>query len=134
MAVHMADVPLPLLVLRESAVEHNVRVMQEWCEAHQVSLAPHGKTTMAPAVIRRQLDAGAWAMTAATVQQLAVMHELGAPRVLLANQVVGAPEIAFLERERAGGLEVLCLVDSPAGVAVLDAAVSAPLPVLVELG
>ena len=114
MAVHMTDVPLPLLVLRESAVEHNVRLMQAWCEAHQVSLAPHGKTSMAPALIRRQLDAGAWAMTAATVPQLAVMRDAGARRVVLANELVGAPEIALLERERAE-LEVLCLVDSVAG-------------------
>ena len=121
-------------MLRERALAHNVRAMQAWCEARGLSLAPHGKTTMAPALIRRQLDAGAWAMTAATVQQLAVMRELGAPRVLLANQVVGAPEVAFLERERAGGLEVLCLVDSLDGVAALDAGVAAALPVLVELG
>jgi D-serine dehydratase len=130
---HMRDVPLPLLVLRESALAHNLHLMQGWCDENRLSLAPHGKTTMAPALIRRQLDAGAWAITAATVQQLAVMRELGAPRVLLANQVVGAPEIAWLERERAG-VEVLCLVDSLAGVAALDAGVRAPLAVLVELG
>jgi D-serine dehydratase len=130
---YMRDVPLPLLVLRESALAHNLRLMQGWCAERGLSLAPHGKTTMAPALIRRQLDAGAWAITAATVQQLAVMRELGAPRVLLANQVVGAPEIAWLERERAG-VEVLCLVDSLEGVAALDAGVSRPLGVLVELG
>jgi D-serine dehydratase len=131
---HLRDVPLPLLVLRESALAHNVRLMQAWCEARGLSLAPHGKTTMAPALIRRQLDAGAWAITAATVQQVAVIRELGAPRALLANQVVGAPEIAWLERERAG-VEVLCLVDSPEGVAALDGGVTGePLPVLVELG
>jgi D-serine dehydratase len=131
--LHLCDAPLPLLVLRESALAHNLRIMQGWCAQRGLSLAPHGKTSMAPALIRRQLDAGAWAVTAATVQQLAVMRELGAPRVLLANQVVGAPEVAWLERERAG-VEVLCLVDSAEGVAALDAGVSAPLPVLVELG
>ena len=134
MTEHMRDVPLPLLVLRESALAHNLRLMQAWCEENGLCLAPHGKTTMAPALIRRQLDAGAWAITAASVQQLAVMRELGAPRVLLANQVVGAPEIAWLERERAAGVEVLCLVDSLEGVAALDAGVKAPLPLLVELG
>src|SRR5215212_9532492 len=103
--------------------------MQDWCAQRGLALAPHGKTTMAPALIRRQLDAGAWAITLATVQQLAVVRELGAPRVLLANQVVGAPEIAWLERER-GDTEVLCLVDSLEGVAALDAGVSRPLPVL----
>jgi D-serine deaminase-like pyridoxal phosphate-dependent protein len=130
---HMRDVPLPLMILRESAVAHNERLMQDWCEAHQVSLAPHGKTSMAPDLIRRQLGAGAWAMTAATVQQLAVMREAGARRLLLANELVGAPEIALLERER-GDAEVLVLVDSLAGVAALSAGVTRPLGVLVELG
>src|SRR5919112_855875 len=76
-------------------------VMQRWCERHGVALAPHGKTSMAPQLIARQLDAGAWGMTAATVQQVAVMRAAGARRVILANELVGAAEIAWLERERA---------------------------------
>ena len=90
----LSDVPLPQLVLRESALTHNLRAMQAWCDGHDVSLAPHGKTSMAPALIERQLAAGAWGMTAATVPQLAVMRDAGARRVVLANQLVGAPEIA----------------------------------------
>ena len=78
-------------------------------------------------------------MTAATVQQAAVMRAAGARRVIVANQLVGAAEIAWLERERAAGLEAFCLVDSPAGVARLDAGLAAagaarPLAVLIELG
>jgi D-serine deaminase-like pyridoxal phosphate-dependent protein len=129
----LADLPLPLLVLRESALAHNLQVMHGWCAARGLSLAPHGKTTMAPQLIRRQLDAGAWGMTAATVQQLAVMRAAGARRVILANQVVGTPEIAALDRER-DGIEVLTLVDSVEGVAALDAGVRSPLRVLIELG
>jgi D-serine deaminase-like pyridoxal phosphate-dependent protein len=127
------DLPLPALLLRESAVVHNMRVMQRFCDERGLSLAPHGKTTMAPELIRRQLEAGAWAMTAATVPQLAVMRAAGARRVIVANQLVGAPEIAWLERERAD-VEVLCLVDSLEGVAALDAGVQRPLSVLIEVG
>jgi D-serine dehydratase len=129
----LRDLPLPLLVLRESAVAHNLRLMADWCAQRGLSLAPHGKTTMAPALIRRQLDAGAWAMTAATVPQLAVMRDAGARRVILANELVGAPEVAWLERERAE-LDVLTLVDSPEGVAGLSAGVKRPLGVLIEVG
>src|SRR6266540_888859 len=53
----------PLLALRASALEHNVRTMAEFCEARRVSLAPHGKTTMAPQIFTRQLVAGAWGIT-----------------------------------------------------------------------
>lgn len=119
---------LPQLVLREPALDHNIALMQRWCDERGVSLAPHGKTTMAPEIIRRQVAAGAWAMTAATVQQIPVMREAGARRILLANEVVGAPEIARLDPD------VLCLVDSLAGVAALDAGAPGRLGVLVELG
>src|SRR5215207_8545181 len=145
------DLPLPLLVLRARALEQNLRAMHGWCAERGLSLAPHGKTAMAPQLIRRQLDAGAWGMTAATVQQLAVMRAAGARRVIVANEVVGAAEIAALARERATGCDVYCLVDSVAGVRQLDAglvasgaaasgevvtgdAASEPLGVLVELG
>jgi D-serine deaminase-like pyridoxal phosphate-dependent protein len=129
----LAEIPLPVLVLRESAVAHNLALMQRWCDERGVSLAPHGKTTMAPALIRRQLEAGAWGMTAATVPQLAVMREAGAQRVILANELVGAPEIAWFERERAD-IEAYCLVDSVDGVRALAAGVERPLGVLIELG
>ncbi|MEA2227125.1 MAG: hypothetical protein QOF04_755 [Solirubrobacteraceae bacterium] len=135
------DLPLPLLVLRERALAHNLDVMHGWCARHGVALAPHGKTSMAPQLIRRQLDAGAWGMTAATVQQVAVMRAAGARRVILANELAGAAEIAWLARERAAdpGLDVLVLVDSPAVVAALDEGLAAardarPLRVLLELG
>jgi D-serine deaminase-like pyridoxal phosphate-dependent protein len=130
----IGDLALPVLVLREPALAHNLETMRRWCDERGLSLAPHGKTAMAPQLIRRQLDAGAWGMTAATVQQVAVMRAAGARRVILANQLVGRPEIAWLERERAAGVEVYALVDSPAGVALLDAALERPLPVLIELG
>jgi D-serine deaminase-like pyridoxal phosphate-dependent protein len=128
------DLALPVLTLRESALANNIAVMQAWCDSRGLSLAPHGKTSMAPQLIRRQLDAGAWGMTAATVRQLAVMHAAGARRVILANQLVGAPEIAWLERERALGLEAYVLVDSVASVELLDRELASPLPVLIELG
>jgi D-serine dehydratase len=134
--VGRGDLPLPLLVLRESALAHNLAAMHGWCAERGLSLAPHGKTAMAPQLIRRQLDAGAWGMTAATVQQVAVMRAAGARRVILANELVGRAEIAWLQRERAAGAEVFALVDSVEGVRLLAAepAGAPPLPVLVELG
>lgn len=128
-------------MLRESALEHNLRVMRDWCERRGVSLAPHGKTHLAPQLVRRQLDAGAWGMTAATVHQVAVLRAAGARRVLIANEVVGRAEAAWIEQQRRDDpeLEILCLVDGERGVALLDDALAAagaqrPLGVLVELG
>ncbi|MEP7114523.1 MAG: hypothetical protein ABI862_14755, partial [Ilumatobacteraceae bacterium] len=82
------DVPYPVALLFESAIEHNSATMRAYCERHGVSLAPHGKTTMAPALFRRQLRDGAWAITAATTWQARTMREAGVGRVLIANEVV----------------------------------------------
>lgn len=61
---------LPCLVLKRSALDHNIRVMQEFCSRHGVVIAPHVKTTIVPYIIERQVAAGAWGVTVATMQQL----------------------------------------------------------------
>ena len=62
-----------------------------------IDLAPHGKTTMSPQLFRRQLDAGAWGLTFATVNQLAVGVAAGARRTLIANQVVADADLAGIQ-------------------------------------
>ncbi len=131
----------PVLVLRESAVASNVAAMAAYCEAAQVRLAPHGKTTMAPQLFARQLAAGAWAITAATISQVQVYRAFGVPRVLLANELTDTAGAAWLARELAAdpGFDCYAYVDSVPGVRLLDEAMreggqGRPLPVLVELG
>lgn len=68
--------------------------MRDFTRSTGVLLAPHGKTTMAPQLFARQLAAGAWGMTVANVQQLAVCTRFGIRRVLMANQLLGEAEIA----------------------------------------
>src|ERR1022692_3083087 len=136
-----ADFTMPLLVLRDSALRHNALAMADWCAAAGVELAPHGKTTMAPQLIARQLAAGAWGVTAATISQVQVFRAFGMQRVLLANQLTDPAGIRWLAAELAADPDFECYVyvDSPAGVALLDlalrtAAAPRPLGVLVELG
>ncbi len=57
---HLAELPTPLAVVRQAALAHNIRWMQDFADARGVQLAPHGKTTMSPQLFRRQLEAGAW--------------------------------------------------------------------------
>jgi D-serine deaminase-like pyridoxal phosphate-dependent protein len=49
---------------------------------------PHGKTTMAPTLWRRQLDAGALGITLATMGQVRTARSLGVDSVMLANAAV----------------------------------------------
>ena len=134
-----ADVPYPVALMFDSVLDHNSLAMKGFCERNGVSLAPHGKTTMAPALFRRQMRDGAWAMTAATTWQAKTMREAGVGRVLIANQVVVPGEIEWLAKALDEGFEVYCYVDSVDGVDVLNAAVgnsgsASKLPVLLEMG
>jgi D-serine deaminase-like pyridoxal phosphate-dependent protein len=135
------DFMLPVLVLREAALRQNIEAMAGYCASAGVGLAPHGKTTMAPQLFARQLAAGAWGMTAATIAQVQVYRAFGVPRVLIANELADRGAIEWLAAELAAdpGFECYAFVDSAAGVRLLDDSLRAggarrPLPVLVELG
>jgi D-serine deaminase-like pyridoxal phosphate-dependent protein len=135
------DLLLPVIVLKESALEHNISLMARFCRDHGVWLAPHGKTTMAPRIFERQLDAGAWGLTAATVSQARIFRRFGVDRILLANEVVEPGALAWVAGELAEApeFEFFCLVDSTEAVsqmtdALTTAGAAAPVAVLVELG
>lgn len=117
------DLPFPIAVLRDSALRHNLDWMQDFARKRGVDIAPHGKTTMSPELYRRQLDAGAWGISFATVYQLAVGAEAGVTRALIANQVVCDADLdglAALLREYPA-LRVWFLADSVAQVRLIDA-------------
>ena len=122
----------PLLVVRDSAVRANIATMAAYAERHGFSFAPHAKTTMAPTLLRAQLEAGAWALTVATANQALVLRRLGVPRVVIANEVLDPTALRWLSAEAARGWEVMIQVDSVAGVEAVRAA--GGLPVLVEIG
>jgi len=131
----------PVMVLKASALRHNLQEMAGYCRMNGIELAPHVKTHMSPQLFQMQLDAGAWALTVANVSQARVWRAFGAVRIILANELVepGSARWVAEELERDPDFELMCLVDSPAGVAILDAALEKarpvrPLKVLVEVG
>ncbi|HVI91167.1 MAG TPA: alanine racemase [Dongiaceae bacterium] len=134
------DLPFPVAVLKQSALDHNSRWMSAFLAAAGVSLAPHGKTTMAPQLFRRQIADGCWGITVATAQQAAVAARHGIKRILIANQLVGRANTAIvMELLRLDpALDLYCYVDSAAGVAQLRQVVEATgdraPKVLVEIG
>lgn len=131
------DLPLPVAVLRHSALAHNLAWMQAFARERGLDLAPHGKTTMSPQLFRRQLDAGAWGITFSTVAQLAVGVAAGVRRALIANQVFQPQDLGAIQALRAAhaGLRVVFLVDSPAQLALIEEAHDGePFEVLLEVG
>lgn len=134
------DMPMPLAVIRESVLKANSAWMSAFTGENDLLIAPHGKTTMAPQLFDLQIADGAWAITVATMQQLAVARHFGVKRVILANQPVGRQEVAAcFEALREPGFELYCLADSAAGVGLLAEAAKGhaganPLRVFVEIG
>ena len=135
------DLPLPVAVLKRSALFHNGRWMADFLKLSGAVIAPHGKTTMSPQLFDRQLADGAWAITLATVHQIQVARHFGVDRVVLANQLVGRQAIRYVldELARDPGFEFYCLVDSVDGVEILARAarahpVARPLNLLLEGG
>lgn len=135
------DMPLPLMLLRRSNLDHNARVFGEYLARNDLSLAPHGKTTMSPQIFDEQLKAGAWGITAATVQQARVMQHHGVRRIILANQLIGRASVAGVVAmlREAPALDFYCFVDSPAQLALVTRHLAAdppprPIRVLLEVG
>ncbi|CAM4216322.1 amino acid deaminase [Bordetella muralis] len=132
------DVSLPVAVLYEARMQHNLAWMQRFMKAYQVKLAPHGKTTMSPVLFHRQLNEGAWGITLATAPQVRAAYHHGVRRVLMANQLIGRANMAIVaELLRDPTFTYYCLLDSPANAAQLGsyfAEQGLRLPVLIELG
>jgi hypothetical protein len=102
------DLPLPLAVVHRDALAHNLRWMQDLVARAGIDLAPHGKTTLSPQLFRAQLDAGAWGITVASVGQVGLAVESGARRVLIANQVLQAVDLAALAALRHAQTGAFC--------------------------
>ena len=133
----------PLMVLRASALERNIAALAEFTRAHRLLFAPHGKTAMSPVITQRQLDAGAWGITAATANQVLDFRRFGVRRVLLANELLDAKVLGWVaaELDADPDFEFLFYVDSSEGVATASRAVAShaasggrALRVLVERG
>ncbi|WP_194905770.1 alanine racemase [Catenulispora rubra] len=148
-APHLSDLGTPLLTLDADALDHNLLTMAAWCREAGVTLAPHGKTTMAPELWQAQLDAGAVAITLANLPQLHVARAFGVQRVMLANALLDPAGLAWIAAELAADPDFAFVswVDSVESVTQMDAALRAagvgrgadpetdrPVEVLVELG
>lgn len=137
------DMPLPLAVVKQGALQHNLGWMQRFATSQNIDMAPHGKTTMSPQLLKRQLDEGAWGLTFANVAQMRAGITAGAQRLMIANQIVNAIDLAGIKgmlREYPG-LRIVFLVDSLAQLALIEAwalahadTIMSPFEVLMEIG
>jgi D-serine dehydratase len=135
------DLAYPLAVLKRSALSHNLAWMQAYANRRGVALAPHGKTTLSPELLQMQLDAGAWGISFATIFQLGVGVAAGVRRAIVANQVLGAADLAGLRAllQAHADLKVWFLVDSIEQLRLIEQwaanqPLCKPFDVLLEIG
>ncbi|MFB7271579.1 alanine racemase [Streptomyces sp. NPDC056244] len=131
----------PVLALSAESVEHNLVLLESYSARHGLAFAPHGKTSMSPQLFARQLDHGAWGITAAVPHQVRVYRAFGIQRIFLANELVDAAALRWLagELDRDPRFRFICYADSVRGVELMDEALRAagarrPVEVVVELG
>lgn len=128
----------PVLALSAERLEHNLRVMETYAARHGLAFAPHGKTSMAPQLFRRQIEHGAWGITLAVPHQVRVARAFGVQRVFLANELVDAAALRWISAQLDADedFRFIAYVDSVRGVELMDAALSGagrPVDVVVEL-
>jgi D-serine dehydratase len=115
------DAAFPVAVLLDSAIAHNSSWMRRFLQATGASIAPHGKTTMAPALFHQQIADGAWGISAATMHHVRAYRRFGVSRVLFANQICNPADLRWLRNELLvdPNFEFYSLVDSTANVDLL---------------
>ena len=131
----------PVCVLLADALAANLATMAQWCDERGVELAPHGKTHMSPQLLARQFDAGACAVTAATISQVRIFRAFGVRDVVLANELVDPAALRWLaaELDAHSDFTLVCWVDSVRGVELMastltEAGAVRPVDVCVEVG
>ncbi len=110
------EVPLPVAVLKDEALAHNLRVMRAFADRRggsRPTARPRCRRSSSRCSSRRERM-----MHAATISHVALYRRFGVSRILLANQLVDPVAIEYLldELERDPKLELLSLADSREGV------------------
>lgn len=90
------DLMMPVAVIREAALHHNIAAMQAFADRIDAKLCPHGKTSMSPEIFALQFKAGIWGLTAATAHHVRVYRRLGVARIFMASQLVAPADVDFV--------------------------------------
>ena len=129
----------PVMILRESALEHNIKRMASYCNSLGFELAPHVKTPMSPQIAKRQIAAGAWGLTIANFNQARIMFEYGFNKLIIGNEVMEPTSIAEIAKINSSGAgHIIFYIDSLAGLKIAQDSIAnvanAKLNVFMEIG
>lgn len=91
--VPLESLHTPALLLDLDAFERNLKKMQSHLERHGMGLRCHTKTHKCPIIARKQIEAGAIGVCAATVSEAEMMLAGGVEQILITSPVVTAEKI-----------------------------------------
>jgi D-serine deaminase-like pyridoxal phosphate-dependent protein len=89
----VADLDTPALLVDLDAFERNVARMAAHFRQAGVSWRPHTKGQKVPALIHKELAAGAFGVTCAKLGEAEVLADAGIDNILVANQIVGRQKL-----------------------------------------
>jgi D-serine deaminase-like pyridoxal phosphate-dependent protein len=114
------ELQTPALLVDMDAMERNLAKMARFFSTGPTSLRPHYKNHKCPALARRQIQAGAFGMTCATLSEAEALVANGIQNVLISSEIAGAPKIRRFV-ELASQAEIIAVVDNPGAVDALAA-------------
>ncbi len=134
-AMALADVDTPALLIDLDAFERNLAAMAEHVSAAGVRIRPHAKTHKCAVIARLQMDLGAVGVCCQKVSEAQALVQAGVTDVLVSNQVVGRRKVEHLVALAREAKVGVCVDDAGNAAQIGEAAAAADLSidVLVEI-
>ncbi|MEM8488327.1 MAG: alanine racemase [Bacteroidota bacterium] len=107
--MQISDLPTPCVLIENSRLETNLRVMQEKANTNGVDLRPHTKTHKSVAIAQKQMAQGASGLTVAKVGEAEIFMENGFSDVRIAYNVVGQEKLARVHQLMSKGRISFCV-------------------------
>lgn len=109
--LHKKELDTPCLIIDKSALEYNLKLMQEHGTKKNINIRPHCKTHKCSKLAQLQMQFGSIGVCAAKISEAAVLIDHGITNVLVTSPVVTPQKIKTLLR---------CVQKDPALIVVVD--------------
>ncbi|MEX2585314.1 MAG: DSD1 family PLP-dependent enzyme [Balneolaceae bacterium] len=111
--MHRNELPTPSLLLDLDKFEYNLNKMSRHAEENSIALRPHAKMHKCAEIARRQRDAGAIGICAATINEAEMLANEGLRGILITSEMVGREKIRRLVALTRQVPDTMSVVDHP---------------------
>lgn len=111
--MHRDELPTPSLLLDMDKFEYNLNKMSRHAEQNNIDLRPHAKMHKCAEIARRQRDAGAIGICAATINEAEMLADEGLRGILITSEMVGREKIGRLVALTRNVPDTMSVVDHP---------------------